>query len=551
MRKWIGLFAALMGPAMAFSAHAAETNGSDACAQLRGLQSGNAVVLSTERIAGPSWKAPDGTSLDKLGNFCRIVARATPTPQSNILIEIWLPDTSLWNGKILGTGNGGFAGAIRYSALAGGLRRGYVVANTDMGTYPAGLLGANGYDAGINRPEAVRDWGARATHEMALITKVVTTKFFSRSARHSYFAGCSTGGHQGLAEAQRYPDDYDAILAGAPGHNRTHLHMAFTWFGQAARMPGAFIPPANMAFWANAFLKNCVGRDGGAPGDGFLNQPLQCNFTPSRMLCAKGPSGPSCFTPQQVAVLDRIYGGVRNPRTGDLVYPAEVKGGEGLLAFFLGDASAASRPVAADLARWVFGAQYDAAKFDFDADVARMDDAIGADVNANDPDLGRFAARGGKLIMFHGWSDIIVSPLDSIVYYERLNGGQGGPAKETFARLFMAPGMSHCAGGAGFDKFGQGAEASAGDADHDLLAALDRWVETGKAPEQVLAGKAAGDGNPLAPPSEGPVVATRPLCAYPKVSQYDGHGDVHSAASFACVAAPKPKFEWPAARYLH
>lgn len=550
MLKRFGLAGALLASTFAVGAHAANVPAADGCAQLRGMRSGDAQILSTELVAGPAWKAPDGTALEKLGSFCRVVAHATPTPQSNILIEIWLPARESWNGKILGTGNGGFAGAIRYPALAGGLRRGYVVANTDMGTFPAGLLGGNGYDAGIGRPEAVRDWGARATHEMALMTKAVTRAYFSKDASRSYYAGCSTGGHQGLTEAQRYPDDYDAIIAGAAGHNRTHLHMAFTWFGQTARMPGGLIPPQTMNLWATTFLKSCVGRDGGVPGDTFLNQPLQCDFAPRRMLCEAGKSGPGCFTPQQVAVLDRIYGGVRNPRTGKLVYPAEVKGAEGLLAFFLGDPSAATKPVAADLARWVFGAQYDASTFDFDRDVARMDETIGPDVNANDPDLSRFAARGGKLILYHGWSDLIVSPLDSILYYERMSGGQGGPAKEFFSRLFMAPGVSHCAGGAGFDRFGQGAESVAGDADHDLLAALDRWVETGQAPDRIIAGKVAGDGNPFAPPSDGPVVATRPLCAYPQVAQYDGRGDTSSAASFRCVAAAKPKFEWPAAEYL-
>ncbi|MFC3443345.1 tannase/feruloyl esterase family alpha/beta hydrolase [Sphingobium rhizovicinum] len=522
----------------------------DRCDALRGFASGNAIILSTESVAGPGYKAPDSQTYDQLGAFCRVVARATPAPQSNILIEIWLPASDHWNGKLLGTGNGGFAGSVRYAALAGGVRRGYAVANTDMGTFPAGSLGAAGYDAGIGRPEAVRDWGSRATHEMALATRAVAKAYYDRDASRSYFAGCSTGGHQGLTEAQRYPEDYDAIIAGAPGHNRTHLHMAFTWFGQAGRMPGAHIPAATMTAWATAVNRSCVGKDGGAPGDAFLTQPLQCRFAPRDMLCKPGQVDGSCLTTQQAAVLDRIYGGVRNPRTGKLIYPAEMKGTEALLAYFFGDPELAKKPVAADLARWVFGGQYDAASFDFDKDVARMDAALGADVNANDPELTRFAARGGKLILYHGWSDLIVSPLDSIIYYTRIRTGQGAPSREQFSRLFMAPGVSHCAGGLGPDRFGQGVEFKSGDAEHDLLAALDTWVETGKAPDQIIATKVAGADNPFAPPVDGPVVATRPVCAYPKVARYDGKGDAKDAKSFTCVAAPRPVFEWPAPEYL-
>lgn len=272
------------------------------------------------------------------------------------------------------------------------------MAHTDMGTFPAGLLGAAAYDAGIGRPEIVRDWRSRATHEMAVMGRAVIGGFFGKGPTRSYFGGCSTGGHQGLVEAQRYPDDFDGILAGAPGHDRTHLHTAFTWFGHVSRQPGAHIPQSSMNAWTTAMYKACLGRDGGAPGDTFLTRPLQCPFAPRQVTCKKGQDPASCLSSQQAIALEMIYGGVRNPRTGRLIYPGVMKGSEATIGYFLGDPSSSDRPIAADLARWVFGPQYDAANFDFDGDVAAMDEALGANVNANDADLTRFALRGGKLI---------------------------------------------------------------------------------------------------------------------------------------------------------
>jgi feruloyl esterase len=268
------------------------------------------------------------------------------------------------------------------------------------------------------------------------------------------------------------------------------------------------------------------------------------------MLCKAGQDPRTCLDPAQAHALDTVYGGVRNPRTGQLIYPAEMKGSEAIFGAAFSDPNAAKRPVPVDLARWVFGAQFDGAAFDFDKDMAREDAALGPIVNDNDPDLTKFAARGGKLILFHGWADAVVSPLDTVIYYERIATARGAPDKNQFVRLFMAPGMSHCAGGAGPDQFGQGAEFKSGDPDHDLLAALDQWAQTGKAPESVIASRAEGDGNPFAAPSDGPIVATRPLCAFPEIARYDGRGDPAKASSFQCSAAPLPKVEWPAPQYL-
>lgn len=529
---------------------ASVANAAVGCDALRGFQAGATSVLMAEVQPGHAFKAPDGKTYDGVGSFCRLVTVSRPTPQSRILIEIWLPDPASWNGKLLGTGNGGFAGSIRYAALAGGLKRGYAVANTDMGTSPASIVGGAGYDAGNGQPEVVRDWGYRATHQMAEITRLVADRYYGRPAAHSYYSGCSTGGHQGLTEAQRYPDDYDAILVGAPGNNRTHLHAAFTWFGATLRQAGGPIPPAAMAQWSKALLEHCAGKDGGAPSDAFLTDPTRCTFKPAELRCISSARAGDCLTDAQVAALTRIYGGVRNPRTGSLIYPAEVRGSEAMLGLFLANPESLSRPVPVDLARWVFGPQFDGATFDFDHDMDQEDDVLGPDVNANDPDLSRFAARGGKLIIFHGWADAIVSPLDSILYYDRIMTRRGLPDKAGFVRLFMAPGVGHCLGGPGPDAFGQGAEFAPGDADHDLLTALDRWASQGKAPEQVVATKRTAEGS-LEKAAAEAAVMTRPLCAYPAIARYNGQGDPRMASSFTCTPAAPSVFERPAPQYLH
>jgi len=512
-----------------------------------GVRIGDATVLLAQTVSSGSFTAPDGRKFDGLPEFCRIVAWATPSSASNIVIEVWMPVTSAWNGKILGTGNGGFAGAITYGALAGGLKRGYAVANTDMGTYPAALPGVS-YEAGDGRPEAVKDWGYRATHEMALLTRQLVERFYGKPANRSYFAGCSTGGHQGLSEAQRYPEDYDAILAGAPGYNRTHLHAMFAALGMAMSAPDADLTPASLMLWANAVKKVCVGKDGGAPTDAFLTDPTQCRLSPRELLCKLGEDKSHCLQEGQARAIEKIYAGTRNPRTGGLIYPPEMRGTEDMFIMMLSMAGSRAHNISTDLSRWVFGPDWNGATFDFDRDMAKEDEALAGIVNATDPDLSRFAARGGRLILFHGWADAVVSPLDSILYYDRITGG--AIDKNRFVRLFMAPGMSHCGGGSGPNLFGQMTDLKVGNASNDLLVELDHWVETGEAPETVLATRYE-NANPFVPPApDAKPVATRPLCAYPKIARYNGSGDPNKAESFTCSEASPVRYERPATEYL-
>ena len=512
----------------------------EACRSLgNGAKVGNLTALSAQFVADGRFQPLSGKAIAGLPPFCRVVAMAAPSPQSHIVIEVWLPTQSNWNGKFLGTGNGGFGGEIITASLAGGLRRGFATANTDMGTHPAGSVGV-GYAAGNGQPQTVRDWGFRATHEMALFGKEIVLRLYKAAAKKNYFVGCSTGGHQALTEAQRYPEDFDAIIAGAPGLNRTHLHAMFTNWSIQLRRPGSEAPTlTTTGLWRKAQLAACLTRQGGAPDDSFLPNPATCSLKPAALLCRPGQDTTTCLSPAQINALDVYLTGTRNPRTGALIYPpltyAMVGGGRAA-------ATPGGPPVAAELSRWVFGPQWDAASFDFDGDMARVDQALAGVINANNPDLSRFAARGGKLLMFHGWDDPIVSPFDSILYFDRAFAV--GAHKSDFLRLFMVPGMSHCAGGAGPTMFGQEPAFPVGSAEEDLIAALDRWAETGIAPEVLRAKRLSGG---LQEPFEGrKLLAERPICAYPWVARYKGSGSTTDPASFVCHKALPVAYAAPA-----
>lgn len=510
-----------------------------------GSHVGNAVVILAQPVAAGSHTAAGAIKLSNLPAFCRVFAVSTPQPSSRILIEIWMPAADKWNGKLLGTGNGGAAGGISAFALAGGLRRGFATANTDMGSYPAGQPGI-GFNFGDGRPEAVRDWAVRSTHEMTVLAKEVVRRYYGRVASKAYFIGCSTGGHQALTEAQKFPDDYDGIIAGAPAHNRTHLHIRFAALRQLGMQPGANIPKTVMSAWEQAILKACGGRDGGAPGDTFLTNPLQCTVSPRQLRCKPGTVEGTCLSNAQVSAIESIYDGTRNPRTREMIYYGDVRGAESQLLDVYGDTPTAGN---FDITHWTLPPERASSTFDFDRDVQVMDDTLGAEINAMDADLTRFAASGGKLILFHGWNDGLITATDSLDYYQRVTAR--GRIKENFTRLFMVPGMPHCGSGPGPGLFGQVIEIGPDEAatpQDDILLALDRWIEKGVAPDMLVgkmgvqaaeafAGKAGGRG-------------TRPVCAFPKVARFIGKGDPMAASSFRCVNAPVPKYERPAPQYL-
>lgn len=539
------LSALVLAAAQLLGAAPAAAAGSNCEGLGSGTRIANSTIILAQSVPAGTYTAASGVKLSGLPAFCRIFAVASPHPSSRILIEIWMPTADKWNGKLLGTGNGGAAGGISAFSLAGGLRRGFATANTDMGSYPAGQPGI-GFNFGDGRPEAVRDWAFRATHEMTVLAKDVVTRFYGRRANKAYFIGCSTGGHQALTEAQKYPEDYDGIIAGAPAHNRTHLHIRFAALRQLGLQPGAAIPAPLMNAWSQAILKACAGRDGGAPGDKFLTNPLQCTVSPRQLACKPGAAEGSCLSDMQVRAIESIYNGTRNPRSGEMIYFGDVRGAEGQLKEVYGDTPTAAN---FNITHWILPPDRSSASFDFDRDMKTMDDALAAEVNAMNPDLTRFASRGGKLIIYHGWNDGLITATDSLDYYQRMSAK--GHDKAEFARLFMVPGMLHCGSGPGPGLFGQVIEIGPVPGTtpaNDLLLALDRWSETGTAPDMIIgqmdvqaaaafAGKTTGRG-------------TRAVCAFPKVARYDGRGDPAAASSFTCTKAPVPKYERPAQQYL-
>jgi feruloyl esterase len=434
-----------------------------------------------------------------LSEFCRVAATLRPTSDSDIKVEVWLP-ASNWNGKFQAVGNGGWAGSISYSAMAEAVRAGYASASTDTGH-----VGGRGTFA-LDHPEKLIDFAWRSEHEMTVKAKAVIQAFYGGAPKLSYWNGCSTGGRQGLKEAQKFPDDYDGIIAGAPA-NRTAISL---WIAAAVlKDPASYIPPAKYPIIHQAALASCDARDG--LKDGLIDDPTRCAFDPEVLLC-KGADGPDCLTAPQVEGARKIYSPAINPRTGQQLFSSLVPGTElGWGVQALGPEPSAN---IYDQYRYVVfkDPQWDWKTFNFDSDVVRGDLPENLVMNATDPDMKPFFSHGGKLLLYHGWSDPNVPTVNTIKYYERVVEKLGGPSRASGnVRLFLAPGMGHCGGGEGPNVF-------------DKVGALERWVEQGKAPDTLTASHSTG----------GKVDRTRPLCAYPRVARYKGTGSIDEAANFTC-----------------
>jgi feruloyl esterase len=432
---------------------------------------------------------------------CRVAAVLAPSPDSHIEIEVWLP-TESWNGKFQAVGNGGWAGVISYPALAAALQEGYATSSTDTGHKGANSL------FGIGHPEKVIDYSHRAVHEMTVTAKALITAFYDRGPRLSYWNGCSTGGRQGLMSAQRFPTDFDAIIAGAPANYHSHLHTSDLAVAvPALKHPGSLLPPEKLAMLNAAVVSACDAGDG--VKDGLLADPRTCRFDPSVLLCRNG-EGDNCLTTAQLETVKRVYAPVKASK-GDLIFPGKAPGSEtGWTA--VSTNSTAPIPVALGSFQLAYNdANWDWRTFDLDRDVKVVDDRTGF-VNAIDPDLRAFKARGGKLLMYHGWNDVAIAPENSINYYSSVLEKMGGSQSDWF-RLFMAPGMGHCGGGVGPSQV-------------NYMAALERWREKGVAPDHLTAFRV----------NNNRVDMTRPLCPYPQVARYTGAGSSNDASNFVCKA---------------
>ena len=515
-----------------------------ACESLTGLKLPYATITAAAMIpAGPFTPpgAPGGAAAAPrmVPARCEVQGVIRPTPDSEIKFGLWMPPTAAWNGKYRQEGNGGWAGAVRYQTYIDGLTRGFAVAGTD-----------NGHEGGtaawaIGHPEKLIDFGWRAIHETTVNAKAVVRAFYGRDPSLNYFVGCSDGGREALMMAQRFPEEFDGIIAAAPANNWSHLFTSFVWNRQAlTKTPDSHIKPAKLPAIQKAVLAACDSLDG--VKNGLVEDPRACTFDPAVLTCTAVDSN-DCLTRPQVEALRQVYAGPKIARTGEQVFPGLAMGTEAVSGWdrwlMQNDPNAS---IQANYGFNYYGEavfenpKWDYQTLDLERDLEFGVTKVGRHLNSTDPDLRSFRASGGKLIQYHGWGDAAIAAGSSIDYYEtvrsfltRFPDGRSNASApiEDFYRLFMVPGMGHCRGGAGPNRFGNGepaGPATASNPERDVFAALERWVEKGVPPEQFV-----GSGTVLGDETK---PMTHPLCLYPKVAKYKGTGDINDAASYACVA---------------
>jgi feruloyl esterase len=476
-----------------------------ACEDVKAISLPNATITLAQVVAPGAFTPQGGRGAEAFKNlpaFCRVAATLTPSSDSDIKIEVWLPESG-WNGRLQSVGNGAWAGTISYPAMATALGNGYASASTDTGHT------GNNPNFITGHPEKVIDFGYRAVHEMTVAAKAIIAARYGNGPRYSYWTGCSTGGRQALMEAQRYPGDYDGILAGAPAIYASRLQGMQVWASQTVHQSEAsFIPAAKFPTIQSAVLQQCDAIDG--VKDGVLEDPTQCKFDPKVLLCTDADAT-SCLTAPQIAAAAKLYAGPSSSRTGQPLFPGLQPGSE------LGwNNLAGQQPMslAYDMYKYLV---FEDPKWDFktlnpDADFARAEKALSNNMDAANPNLKPFVDRGGKLIMYHGWNDPGIPPMNTVQYYRNVTDVLGGASRTRDSiRLFMIPGMNHCQGGPGTDRF-------------DGIGALVQWVENGKAPDQILASHQTA----------GKVDRTRPLCPYPQRAVYRGAGSTDDSSSFSC-----------------
>ena len=514
----------------------------ETCAKLASLNLPGAKVVSAAVVAAGAFMPPDSSMLTPaqkalmghLPEFCRVQVMATPSTDSAIPIEVWLP-VKEWNGKFRGQGNGGFAGSIDFVGPAVALMQGYASGATDTGHSG----GPGDASWALGHREKVIDFGYRAVHQMTAISKSVVHAYYGGAAKHNYFASCSDGGREALMEAQRFPADYDGIVAGAPANNWTGLLTKVLQDEQAmSGDPAGYISAAKLPAINAAVRAACDAADGVT--DGVINDPRQCHFKPATLIC-KGAESDACLTAKQAHTLSVIYGGLHDA-AGKLIFPGYLPGAE------LGPAGWASwttgtGPGTSGL--YVFSTNYfinmvyenkdwnykhAVIAAAYKAQLAKTSQLL----DATNPNLKPFAARGGKLILYHGWNDPAIPALSTIHYFNDVRATVGAASADSFVRLFMIPGMQHCLFGPGatsFDQWDMPMTAVPDDPQHDVYLALEAWVEKGSAPESMTAAKYDLTADPPK------LQMTRPVCAYPKAAKYKGSGDTNDAANFTCAPA--------------
>ena len=432
--------------------------------------------------------------------YCRVLMVMTPSSDSLIDTAVFLP-TENWNGKLQVVGNGGWAGSVSYPAMAAALREGYAVASNDTG-HRANDVGGGGMFA-LGHPEKITDFAYRAMHETVVKAKL-TIAFYGKGPKYSYYNGCSTGGRQGLIEITKFPEDFDAATVGAPANPHVHLHAAGVERSLELMKNNAPLTQAKVETLHKAVMDSCDALDG--VKDGIIGNPEKCHYDPSALLC-KAADGPACLTPGQLETVKIVFGDIKTKK-GEVVWTGYPAGTELQIAALR---NVPTGPGGVwDVIR-ILGHQnkdYDWHNFDLDAELIQADKA-GIDVLTYD--LSAFKARGGKLLLYHGWADSSIPPGHTVLYYKEVLAKMGNKKQDDWFKLYMEPGMAHCGGGPGPDQFNK-------------MAVIERWREAGQAPEAIIASHVTGSS----------VDMTRPLCPYPQVAVYKGAGSTNDAASFSC-----------------
>jgi feruloyl esterase len=486
------------------------------CEKLKSLQLAHTTISAAELVpAGPfrapsmmpGAPAPKGRPAEPLPAYCRVALVLAPSSDSHIESEVWLPAAD-WNGKLQVVGNGGWAGTISYSAMAAALREGYATASTDTGHKP-NEGGGNGMFA-LGHPEKLIDFGYRALHDTTVDAKLLIGAFYDKGLKYSYYNGCSTGGRQGLMEVTRYPDDFDGAVVGAPANPHLYLHAADIERNMRLRKdPGYLFSAAKVATLHKAVLDACDMLDGAK--DGLVGNPEKCHFDPGALRC-KGADSDDCLTAPQVEAAKLLYSDIKTEK-GETIWTGFSPGGElqyNLLTSKI-DPNAPPSPFPLDSIRILAyqDPNWDWRTWDLDRDVALAREKAGF-IDVYTRDLSAFKARGGKLLMYHGWSDPGIAPGNTVNIYKGVLAKMGA-RQDDWLRLFMVPGMGHCSGGPGTDQFNK-------------MAVMERWREAGIAPDEIPAAHVTGS----------TVDMTRPLCPYPKVAMYKGSGSMNDAGNFAC-----------------
>ena len=490
-----------------------------ACSALKTAGRYAATTVSSAHYAHAG--TPSLPGAPPLPAYCEVTAEIAPVEGSHIGVVYRLPDR--WNGKLLGLGGGGLSGFVALPFAAEGLARGYATLQTDTGHPPAATPAAavDGSwiaddDGHFNWP-AIEDFAHRAVHLMTVVGKEMAVGYYGRPPAHAYFEGCSTGGRQGLVEAERYPGDYDGVVAGAPT-----LTLQTRWLLRARpfRTPDARVAPAQLTRLAAAATAACDALDG--LEDGLVADPRACSWQPTALSCAAaGADAATCLSPKQIGAVEDVYAGVT--ANGRVIGQPEMRGGEAGWLFATGaDDRFLVQPKVRAVSLGGFEVDADAlTPSELDARISSS--RLAAMYDADNPDLGTFARAGGKLIVYQGWLDSLASPPATAELYgamEKTMARAGYDLRDN-ARLFMMPGVGHCGGGPG-------------PARADFLGALEAWVEQGRAPDAILARRVPASPllvNPLPTPDSSPL--ERPLCPYPQQARYHG-GDPAQAASFRC-----------------